>query len=214
MSTDFRIVPKIGTSKRSDLVAEPRAHYVEPSRLNQSGKPINLISRQKSPDQTRSYTSVSLTLRQPSSEPQPPIDIRSQGSSLTYSTSSLDPRGFQSRLRISIGPGSVGSVASARIRPPMGLPRPNSLIPHHQASQQRPPGSSSIIANIQNHNFLLFHYFLIFLFFFLLSISYNFFVFHYSRTSCRPTEPITSAYDNYECSNDPFSTHNKPRTTH
>ncbi|XP_043281230.1 TGF-beta-activated kinase 1 and MAP3K7-binding protein 3-like isoform X2 [Venturia canescens] len=136
---DFRIVPKIGTPKRTDLVLEPRAHYAD-ARIAQSSKPINLINHRKSPDPTRSYTSVSLTLRPPSSDPQPPIDIRSQGSSLTYSTSSLDPRGFQSRLQISIGPGSVGSVASARIRPPMGLPRPNSLVPHHQTSQQRPPG--------------------------------------------------------------------------
>ncbi|XP_074107416.1 TAK1-associated binding protein 2 isoform X2 [Cotesia typhae] len=89
-------------------------------------------------DHTRSYTSVSLTLRPPSSEPQAPIDIRSQGSSLTYSTSSLDPRGFQSRLQISIGPGNVGSVAAARIRPPMGT-RPNNLIPVASGSH-KPPG--------------------------------------------------------------------------
>ncbi|KYM98608.1 PREDICTED: TGF-beta-activated kinase 1 and MAP3K7-binding protein 2 isoform X2 [Cyphomyrmex costatus] len=110
---DFRTAPTIGTCKRSDLVV-PRSHYAEP--LLAIGKSEAQI------DHTRSYTSVSLTLRPPSSEPQPPIDIRSEGSSLTYSTSSLDPRGFQSRLQISIGPGNVGSVAAARIRPPMAKP--------------------------------------------------------------------------------------------
>ncbi|XP_008550847.1 TGF-beta-activated kinase 1 and MAP3K7-binding protein 2 isoform X2 [Microplitis demolitor] len=120
---DFRTVqsPK---SKRNDLGVDSR--------------PIPESRDQINPDQTRSYTSVSLTLRPPSSEPQPPIDIRSQGSSLTYSTSSVDPRGFQSRLQISIGPGNIGSVAAARIRPPMGHARPNSLIP--VASPHRPPG--------------------------------------------------------------------------
>lgn len=67
------------------------------------------------PQQARSYTSVNLTLRPPSSEPQPPIDIRSAGSSLTYSTCSYDPRqGFQSQLQICIGPGGVGSVSAVR----------------------------------------------------------------------------------------------------
>jgi hypothetical protein len=69
--------------------------------------------------QARSYTSVNLTLRPPSSEPQPPIDIRSAGSSLTYSTCSYDPRqGFQSQLQICIGPGGVGSVSALRTHAP------------------------------------------------------------------------------------------------
>nr|XP_003702779.1 PREDICTED: TGF-beta-activated kinase 1 and MAP3K7-binding protein 3 isoform X2 [Megachile rotundata] len=130
---DFRTVPTIaGACKRSDLALDPRTHYAESL--------LNVENTGPQIDHTRSYTSVSLTLRPPSSEPQPPIDIRSQGSSLTYSSSSLDPRGFQSRLQISIGAGTVGSVAAARIRPPMGSSRPNSLIPPVQTGPQRPPG--------------------------------------------------------------------------
>ncbi|XP_023290008.1 uncharacterized protein C6orf132 homolog isoform X2 [Orussus abietinus] len=133
---DFRTVPGPGACKRSDLKVEPRPHYADPHQAAASGSPSGAQV-----DQARSYTSVSLTLRPPSSEPQPPIDIRSQGSSLTYSTSSLDPRGFQSRLQISIGPGNVGSVAAARIRPPLGPVRPNSLVPlPAQAAPQKPPG--------------------------------------------------------------------------
>ncbi|XP_003694769.1 proteoglycan 4 isoform X1 [Apis florea] len=130
---DFRTVPTIGGAcKRSDPLLDPRTYYAEPL--------LNVVNTGPQIDHTRSYTSVSLTLRPPSSEPQPPIDIRSQGSSLTYSSSSLDPRGFQSRLQISIGAGAVGTVAAARIRPPMGPNRPNSLIPPAQTGPQRPPG--------------------------------------------------------------------------
>ncbi|KAL3272751.1 hypothetical protein HHI36_014212 [Cryptolaemus montrouzieri] len=65
----------------------------------------------------RSYTSVNLTLRPPSSQPQPPIDITSQNASLTYSTSSFDSqKGLQSRLQITVGP-SGGNVAASRVRP-------------------------------------------------------------------------------------------------
>lgn len=64
----------------------------------------------------RSYTSVNLTLRPPAAD-QPAIDIHSAGSSLTYSTSSYDPRqGFQSQLQIRIGPGGLGSVSAMRTR--------------------------------------------------------------------------------------------------
>ncbi|XP_075237907.1 uncharacterized protein LOC142334065 isoform X2 [Lycorma delicatula] len=66
----------------------------------------------------RPFTSVNLTLRPPSSDPQPPIVIRSTaGGGLTYSTCSYDPRqGYQSQLRISIGPGGQGSVSAARTK--------------------------------------------------------------------------------------------------
>lgn len=57
-------------------------------------------------DQTRSFTSVSLCLRPPSSEPQSLIEIQS-GQSLTYTTSSYDPKkGYQSQLQIRIDPGN------------------------------------------------------------------------------------------------------------
>ncbi|XP_069699931.1 TGF-beta-activated kinase 1 and MAP3K7-binding protein 3-like isoform X2 [Periplaneta americana] len=86
------------TRVRSALQVSPSPHYLCPP-----------------PQQARSYTSVNLTLRPPSSEPQPPIDISSAGSSLTYSTCSYDPRqGYQSQLQIRIGPGGVGSVSALR----------------------------------------------------------------------------------------------------
>lgn len=70
------------------------------------------------PVSPRSYTSVNLTLRPPSSEPQAPIDITSQNSSLTYSTSTFDHQnGLQSRLQITVGPGGSSTVSSVRARP-------------------------------------------------------------------------------------------------
>lgn len=69
------------------------------------------------PASPRSYTSVNLTLRPPTSVPQAPIDITSQNSSLTYSTSTFDSqKGLQSRLQITVGPAG-GSVSSVRTRP-------------------------------------------------------------------------------------------------
>lgn len=44
------------------------------------------------PEPSRPYTSVNLTLRPPSTEPQPPIDISSTAGGLTYSSCSYDPR--------------------------------------------------------------------------------------------------------------------------
>ncbi|CAG9817660.1 unnamed protein product [Phaedon cochleariae] len=65
----------------------------------------------------RSFTSVNLTLRQPGATPLDPIDITSENSRLTYSTSSFDPsKGLQSRLQITVGPAG-GAVSSARARP-------------------------------------------------------------------------------------------------
>lgn len=79
--------------------------------------PTSPASTSASASSPRSFTSVNLTLRPPSSEPQPPIDITSQNSSLTYSTSSFDSkRGLQSRLQITVGPGG-GTVSSVRARP-------------------------------------------------------------------------------------------------
>ncbi|PNF43498.1 hypothetical protein B7P43_G09323 [Cryptotermes secundus] len=86
------------------------------------------------PQQARSYTSVNLTLRPPSSEPQPPIDIRSAGSSLTYSTCSYDPRqGFQSQLQICIGPAGVGSISALRTH---AVPIHTSCTPAHEGGQE------------------------------------------------------------------------------
>lgn len=87
----------------------------------------------------RSFTSVNLTLRTPTSEPQPPIDICSANSSLTYSTSSFNPKqGLQSRLQITVGPTGVGNVTSVRSRPR------SSYIPQEEEFNMIPNRSGSM----------------------------------------------------------------------
>ncbi|KAL1497845.1 hypothetical protein ABEB36_008733 [Hypothenemus hampei] len=77
--------------------------------------PVPVVSDPTAP---RSFTTVNLTLRPPTSQPQDPIDITSQNSSLTYSTSSFDKQnGLQSKLQITVGPGNTGSISSVRSRP-------------------------------------------------------------------------------------------------
>lgn len=66
----------------------------------------------------RSFTSVNLTLRSPSTAPQDPIDITSHNAGMTYSTSNFDAeKGLGSRLQITVGPGGGGSVQAVRLRP-------------------------------------------------------------------------------------------------
>lgn len=98
-----------------DLVSTPTSTRRHSTVLEVTPEPVWCHQDLKSP---RSYTSVNLTLRTPTSEPQPPIDICSANSSLTYTTSSFDSRqGLQSRLQITVGPGGVGSVTAVRTRP-------------------------------------------------------------------------------------------------
>uniref|UniRef100_A0A1B6CJY8 RanBP2-type domain-containing protein n=3 Tax=Clastoptera arizonana TaxID=38151 RepID=A0A1B6CJY8_9HEMI len=87
------------------LNIDPSPHYTTPSEPH------------------RPFTSVNLTLRLPSSDPQPPIDISSGGGGLTYSSCSYDPKqGYQSKLQISIGPGGSGTAMAARTKPPRPPP--------------------------------------------------------------------------------------------
>nr|CAD7201793.1 unnamed protein product [Timema douglasi] len=100
---------------KSTIQVHPAPHYSSHDYWNkEKSKVVNPALYIQQP---RSSTSVNLTLRPPSSEPQPPIDIHSAGTSLTYSTSSYDPQqGFQSQLQIRIGPGRSGSVSAVRTR--------------------------------------------------------------------------------------------------
>lgn len=121
--------PKLETPTQTTLVDTPNSVNLSlnvncsvvhsPTRPRRSSV-LQLTPQQpwiQEPISPRSYTSVNLTLRPPTSKPQAPIDITSQNSSLTYSTSTFDPqKGLQSRLQITVGPGG-GSVSSVRTRP-------------------------------------------------------------------------------------------------
>ena len=94
------------------------------------------------PIRGRSYTSVNLQLRQPSSDPQPPINIQGSGSALTYSTSSLDHRcGARSSLQISIGPGG-GTISAMRTNVDNKSSQPNTAF-HIQYNSADGEGAST-----------------------------------------------------------------------
>lgn len=110
----------IGTPNSVNLSLNVNCSVVQSPTRPRRSSVLQLTPQQpwmQEPVSPRSYTSVNLTLRPPTSEPQAPIDITSQNSSLTYSTSTFDPqKGLQSSLQITVGPGG-GSVSSVRTRP-------------------------------------------------------------------------------------------------
>lgn len=71
--------------------------------------------------QCRPFTSVSLTLRTPTKDPLPPLDLSAGGGSeLTYTACSFDPTTdpkncYQSRLHISIAPEGETTVTTSRV---------------------------------------------------------------------------------------------------
>ncbi|XP_025200135.1 uncharacterized protein LOC112598038 isoform X1 [Melanaphis sacchari] len=71
--------------------------------------------------QCRPFTSVSLTLRTPTKDPLPPLDLSAGGGSeLTYTACSFDPTTdpkncYQSRLHISIDPEGETTVTTSRV---------------------------------------------------------------------------------------------------
>jgi hypothetical protein len=100
------IVEVVTSSPPSDVVTQ---HKLQQHKQQQQHK----HKQGSSETTTRGFTSVNLTLRQPTTEPQAPIDVSSQDSS-----SPLDPRSFQSRLDVKIGHGKTADVAAARIKSP------------------------------------------------------------------------------------------------
>lgn len=71
--------------------------------------------------QCRPFTSVSLTLRTPTKDPLPPLDLSAGGGSkLTYTACSFDPTTdpnncYQSRLHISVNPEGETTVTTSRV---------------------------------------------------------------------------------------------------
>lgn len=65
----------------------------------------------------RPFTSVNLTLRPPSTDPQPPINISTKGSNLTYSTCSYDSKqGYKNQLQICISEEGNTTLSASRMK--------------------------------------------------------------------------------------------------
>ncbi|XP_066991758.2 TGF-beta-activated kinase 1 and MAP3K7-binding protein 2 isoform X2 [Anabrus simplex] len=134
---------------RSVIHLQPAPHYAgqnywggDNNTTSQTPGSVSTLPQQP----PRSYTSVNLTLRPPSSEPQPPIDIHSGGTSLMYSTSSYDPnQGYRSKLQICIGPGGAGSVSAMRTqvhepgRAPQVQPQVPQFVPTRESLSREEP---------------------------------------------------------------------------
>ncbi|XP_049854288.1 TGF-beta-activated kinase 1 and MAP3K7-binding protein 3-like isoform X1 [Schistocerca gregaria] len=141
LSVNCSVERVLDSRVRTSLRLEPTPHYAPPFAPSQS---------QSQPQQARSVTSVNLTLRSPRTDgPQPPVDVTSSAATrgrqqLSYSTASWDPaQGFQSQLRICIGPGGAGSVQAARTRPaPAPAAPPPAPAPVRVPSAAPPPAAA------------------------------------------------------------------------
>jgi len=94
--------------------------------------------------QCRPFTSLSLTLRTPSNDPLPPLDLSAGGGSeLTYTACSFGPSTdpnncYQSRLQISINPEETTVTTSRVMVPPSNNKSANRM------SESKVPGSTQI----------------------------------------------------------------------
>ncbi|XP_050421887.1 uncharacterized protein LOC126834159 isoform X2 [Adelges cooleyi] len=92
--------------------------------------------------QCRPFTSVSLTLRTPTKDPLPPLDLTAGcGSELTYTACSYDPSSdpnncYQSRLHISIDPEGETTVTTSRV-----MVSPTIIKPTNRTTDGQVPGS-------------------------------------------------------------------------
>ncbi|XP_060853856.1 uncharacterized protein LOC132931713 isoform X2 [Rhopalosiphum padi] len=95
--------------------------------------------------QYRPFTSVSLTLRTPTKDPLPPLDLSAGGGSeLTYTACSFDPTTdpkncYQSRLHISIDPEGETTVTTSRV-----MVSPTNIKSINRMTEIQLPGSVQI----------------------------------------------------------------------
>lgn len=116
--------------------------------------------------QCRPFTSVSLTLRTPTKDPLPPLDLSAGGGSeLTYTACSFDPTTdpkncYQSRLHINIDPEGETTVTASRV-----MVSPTNIKSINRISEgQILPGSTqidNILPTTKSKHLLLFYFFII-----------------------------------------------------
>ncbi len=77
------------------------------------------------------FTKVMLTLRPPSTEPQPSVSLVAKGSDLVYSTSSYDSKlGYKNELQISIDKEGRTTLSALRVKPNPSIPeqKPDDMV--------------------------------------------------------------------------------------
>lgn len=102
-------------------VSAPSTPSQQPQAAQRHKSCLSLDSVPFADSQCRPFTSVSLTLRTPTKDPLPPLDLSAGGGSeLTYTACSFDPTTdpkncYQSRFHISIAPEGETTVTASRV---------------------------------------------------------------------------------------------------
>lgn len=118
----------------------------QPSQGNHNHKScLSLDSVPLLDTQCRPFTSLSLTLRTPTKDPLPPLDLSAgSGSKLTYTACSYDPSTdsnncYQSRLHISVNPEGETTVTTSRV-----MVSPTNIKPINKMTDSQVPASIQI----------------------------------------------------------------------
>lgn len=127
-------------SAPSTPLQQPKGEHRHKSSLSSSLNSVPLVDTQ-----CRPFTSVSLTLRTPTKDPLPPLDLSAGvGSELTYTACSFDPSTdpkncYQSRLHISIDSEGETTVTTSRV-----MVSPTNVKSINRMTEVQVPGSIPI----------------------------------------------------------------------
>lgn len=122
-------------------ISAPSTPLQRPQEEHRHKSSLSLDSVSYVDTQCRPFTSVSLTLRKPTKDPLPPLDLSTGGGSeLTYTACSFDPTTdpkncYQSRLRISIDPEGETTVTTSRV-----MVSPTNIKPINRMAESQIPG--------------------------------------------------------------------------
>lgn len=128
LDIDFRI-----NGHQCSSISAPTTPSQQPQGEHRHKSCLSLDSVPFVDTQCRPFTSVSLTLRTPSKDPLPPLDLSAGGGSeLTYTACSFDPTTdpkncYQSRLQISINPEETTVTTSRVVVSPINIKSINRL---------------------------------------------------------------------------------------
>lgn len=108
-ATGSHSAPTTPSSYQKSIASDVRKHRSSLNVDRSMGTPVC--------DTKRPFTSVNLTLRPPVADRQPPINISTKGSNLTYSSCSYDSKqGYQNQLQISISEEGNTTLSASRTK--------------------------------------------------------------------------------------------------
>jgi len=126
-------------------ISAPTTPSQQPQNVHRHKSCLSLDSVSLIDTQCRPFTSVSLTLRTPTKDPLPPLELSARGGSeLTYTACSYDPtidpkNCYQSRLCVSIGSEGETTVTTSRV-----MVSPTNIKAINQMTEYQVPDSNHI----------------------------------------------------------------------